>query len=343
LSIPSPDEAWQVFSIPVGKWLHFIGVPESFALSIHAYAICILVGIVVAAIVTSRILTKRGAEPGIVLDVALPTVILGIVGSRIFHVVTHPDDYFGTAEKLASIPAIWEGGLAIFGALLFGALGVWIGTRYTGLRFWSFADALAPGLILAQAFGRLGNWFNHELFGWPTSLPWGLEIESTNPAFPVGLPDGTLFQPTFLYEIIWNTLGFFVLLFLARNLQWGKRIAVYFIWYGAGRVVWETLRVDPSELFLGIRTNVWVALGAIVLGLVILAVQSRRHPGAEPSVYRPGREWSGSAAAAAVDSDETYSDSDDGGAEAPATPETPAATSSTRSRTKVGKSSPAGQ
>ncbi|MDM4764052.1 prolipoprotein diacylglyceryl transferase [Galbitalea sp. SE-J8] len=331
--------------MPLGSWLHFLGVPESYGLTIHAYALCILVGIVLAVVVTSRRLTKRGAEPGVVLDIALWTVPLGIIGARLFHVVTHPGDYFGTTEKLVSILYIWEGGLAIFGALIGGAIGVLIGCRITGIRFWAFADAMAPGLILAQAFGRLGNWFNHELFGWPTSAPWGLQIESSNPAFPVGLPADTLFQPTFLYEIIWNTLGFLVILFFARRLQWGKQLAVYLIWYGAGRMVWETIRVDPSLYFLGIRTNVWAALVAVVLGIVILVVQSRRHPGAEPSVYRPGREWAGPTGSA-VDSAETYSDTDDDGDDATATPENPTATSGADKRgaesTEVTASTPAG-
>jgi prolipoprotein diacylglyceryl transferase len=340
-SIPSPDEAFRTFTIPLGQWLHGIGVPESFGLTVHAYALCILIGIVVAVMLTSRRLTRRGAEPGVVLDIALWTVPLGIVGARLFHVVTHPGDYFGSVEKVVSILYVWEGGLAIFGALVFGALGVLIGCRLTGIRFWSFADAMAPGLIIAQAFGRLGNWFNHELFGWPTDLPWGLQIESSNPAFPVGLPEGTLFQPTFLYEIIWNTAGFLVILLAAKRLQWGRQLGLYLLWYGAGRVVWETIRVDPSLVFLGIRTNVWAALAAVVLGIVIIVVQSRRHPGIEPSVYVPGREWS--APRSAVDSGETYSDTDDGDDDAPATPERPTATSGARARSKVApESSPAG-
>ncbi|MFT4123942.1 MAG: prolipoprotein diacylglyceryl transferase [Microbacteriaceae bacterium] len=334
MSIPSPPDSLQVLTVPLGRWLQFIGVPESFALNIHTYALCILLGIVVAVVITSRRLSRRGGEPGIVLDVALWAVPLGIVGARLFHVVTHPGDYFGSTAKLVSILYIWEGGLAIFGALIGGAIGVAIGCRLAGLRFWSFADAMAPGLILAQAFGRLGNWFNHELFGWPTSWPWGLEIESSNSAYPVGLPEGTLFQPTFLYEIVWNLAGFLVILFLAKRLQWGKQLGLYLVWYGAGRMVWETIRVDPSLLFLGIRTNVWMALLAVLLGITVIVVQSRRHPGLEPGVYRPGREWAGPDAA--VDSAETYSDTDDGGESAAAT------SSSTGSSTRVAVSSPSG-
>ncbi|MDQ1077046.1 prolipoprotein diacylglyceryltransferase [Microbacterium sp. SORGH_AS 969] len=149
--------------------------------------------------------------------------------------------------------------------------------------------------------GRFGNWFNQELFGQPTDLPWGLEIAPGNPAIPVGLPAGTLFHPTFLYEVIWNLLGAAVILYVGKRftLQWGKQFAIYLMWYSAGRIVWESIRVDPSDIILGLRTNVWAAIFGVVLGLVIFIVQSRRHHGLEPSPYVPGRE---SKAPGAVDS-----------------------------------------
>lgn len=299
LSIPSPDYAWQVWEIPL------FGI----TLNIHMYALCILLGIILAIVITSRRLTKRGAEPGIVLDIALWAVPLGIIGARVYHVLTHPNDYFA-GQELWRVLAIWEGGNAIFGSLIGGAVGVIIGCRFTGLRFWSFADALAPGLLVAQAVGRIGNWFNHELYGSPTDLPWGLEIESDNVAYPVGLAEGTLFHPTFLYELIWNLAGAALIILLERrvNLRWGRAFAIYLIWYGAGRSFFESIRVDPSEMFLGVRVNVWAAWAAVVLGIVLLIVQRRRHPGLEPSVYVPGREWKG--ADAEVDSDGSESDSD---------------------------------
>jgi prolipoprotein diacylglyceryl transferase len=215
-----------------------------------------------------------------------------------------------TTWKMLHILYIWEGGIAIFGALIAGAVGAYIGCRMTGLRFWTFADALAPGLLLAQAFGRFGNYFNHELFGLPTSGWWGLEIEKTNPAFPAGLPAGTLFQPTFLFEVVWDVVGVLVILFLSRKyaLQWGKTLAVYLIWYGIGRSYFESIRIDPSLIFLGVRTNVWAAWAAALVGIIILIVQSRRHPGLEPSPYTPGREWT---PGSAIDSDNTYSESDE--------------------------------
>ncbi len=281
-SIPSPP----VSTFPI------------FGITIHYYALCIIAGIIAATLLTNHRLTKRGAEKWVVIDIAIIAVPLAIIGARIFHVLTHFDFYFGPGKNTwnpfepGSVWAIWEGGIAIFGALMAGAVGAWLGCRWTGIRFWTFADALAPGLLLAQAMGRFGNWFNHELFGLPTDLPWGLQIESTNPAFPAGLPEGTLFHPTFLYEVIWNTLGVLVLLWLGRRLrlQWGRLFACYLIWYSAGRIVWESIRIDPSQVYLGLRSNVWAAIIGVLVGLVILIVQTRRHTGLEASPYQPGRE-----------------------------------------------------
>ncbi|TFD62896.1 prolipoprotein diacylglyceryl transferase [Cryobacterium suzukii] len=297
-SIPSPE--WSFFD------LHFFDLAT---FRIHAYALCILAGIILATIITSRRLTKRGAEPGVVLDIILWAVPLGIVGARIYHVLTHPGDYFFEGADLLRTLYIWEGGNAIFGSLIGGAVGAYIGCRMAGIRFWTFADAVAPALLVAQATGRLGNWFNQELFGLPTTLPWGLEIEPTNPAFPVGLPADTLFHPTFLYEIIWNLLGVAVILYLERKfrLRFGQTLGAYLIWYGLGRSFFESIRIDPSEIYFGIRTNVWAALASIALGLIIILVQRQRHPGLEPSPYIPGREWIGPDAGLELED----SDSDD--------------------------------
>lgn len=272
-SIPSPSVSY----IQLGPF------------TIHFYALCILVGIIAAAVITDARMARRGVERGMVIDLLLWVVPLGIVGARIFHVLTHIDDYFYPGADLWRTLYIWEGGIAIFGALIGGGIGAWIGCRFIGLRFWTFADALAPGMLVAQAFGRVGNWFNHELFGTPTSLPWGLEIESSNPAYPVGLPADVLFHPTFLYEAIWNLLGAAVIVWAGRRfaLHWGRQFALYLVWYGAGRIVWESIRIDPSEVFFGLRTNVWAAIAAVVVGIVILVVQKRRHPGLPTSPYLP--------------------------------------------------------
>lgn len=295
LSIPSPP----VSSFQLGP------------LTIRFYALCILAGIVVAAIMTNHRLTKRGAEPWVVIDICLLAVPLAIIGARIFHVLTHWGFYFEQGREWwnpfvrDAIWNVWDGGIAIFGALIGGAIGAWLGCKWTGIRFWTFADALAPGLLLAQAMGRFGNWFNQELYGLPTDLPWGLQIDYPNAAWPVGLPEGTLFHPTFLYEAIWNVLGVIFLLWADKRftLQWGRLFALYLVWYSAGRIVWENIRIDPSEVFLGLRTNVWAAIIGVVVGLVIFFVQKRRHPGLEPSPYEPGREWTGDGNVQSQDTD----------------------------------------
>jgi prolipoprotein diacylglyceryl transferase len=309
LSIPSPNTAWQYFDLTA--WLqNTFGWSLPLDFRIHAYAICILLGIVACVIVTNMRLNARGAERWIIIDIAIWAVPAGIIGGRLFHVFTHVSDYFGPDRDPLSFLYIWEGGLAIFGALILGSLGAWAGCRQVGLRFSAFVDAVAPGMLLAQAFGRLGNYFNHELYGMPTSLPWGLQIESSNAAYPKGLPEGTLFHPTFLYEIIWNVIGFALILLIDRKakLQWGRVLALYLIWYGIGRSFLESIRVDTSETFAGIRTNVWASFAAILLGVIIFIVQSRRHPGKEPSPYLPGRE---PRSRSVVDSDDTYSETDD--------------------------------
>ncbi len=320
LSIPSPPPEWQIpITIPIGQWLPFLG--EGTVISIHTYALCILAGIIAAVLITDRRLRKRGGEPFVVLDVIIWAVPLGLVGARAWHVATHQSDYFfdgaqpwslfvdGTLNP-NSVYAIWSGGNAIFGSLLGGAIGAYIGCRFAGVRFWSFADALAPGMLVAQILGRLGNYFNQELFGQPTDLPWGLEINNPDVVLPAGLPAGTLFHPTFLYEMTWNIFVLVTILLLERQykLQWGKVWALYMIGYGIGRIWFESIRIDPSEVLLGLRSNVWGAILAIVLGLVLFIVQTRNHPGREPGLYLPGREWTPDDA---VDSGETYSDTDD--------------------------------
>jgi prolipoprotein diacylglyceryl transferase len=275
-SIPSPS----ISSFQVGPFV------------VHIYALCILLGIVIAIWIANRRLVKRGGESGVAIDIALWTVPFGIVGGRLFHVLTHLGDYFYAGADLSAIFRVWEGGLAIYGAILFGLLGAWIGSRVAGVRFWSFVDAVAPGVLLAQAVGRWGNYFNQELFGTPTNLPWGLEIDSSNPAYPVGLPAGVLFHPTFLYESLWSIAGVILLLNLDKRfeLRWGKMFALYIAFYSVGRIWTESLRLDPSEVFLGLRTNIWSALAGIVAAIVIWRVQSRRHPGLETSIYVAGKE-----------------------------------------------------
>jgi phosphatidylglycerol---prolipoprotein diacylglyceryl transferase len=292
-SIPSPPASWASFQIGI--------------FTIHSYALCILAGIIVGLIITSRRLTARGGQPGVVVDFAIVAVPLAIVGARAYHVLTHPGDYFGAGHTFYDLIAIWNGGNAIFGSILGGAVGIWIASRWTGVRFLSFADAMAPGLLVAQGIGRIGNWFNTELYGMPTTLPWGLQVPSDNPAFPLGLAPGTLFHPTFLYELIWDVAGAIVLVAIEKKpvrplgvpprfttrypMRWGRALGFYLIWYGVGRSVFESIRIDPSEVFFGLRTNVWAALLSVVVGIAVLIWSRRRHPGVEVGVYRPGREW----------------------------------------------------
>ncbi|MEO8528336.1 MAG: prolipoprotein diacylglyceryl transferase [Pseudolysinimonas sp.] len=274
-SIPSPDPVLSHFSVG--------------PLTIHTYALCILAGIVAAVIIAQRRLSARGGKPGQVIDIILWAVPLGIVGARFYHVFTHVGNYFYPGANLWEVFAIWDGGNALYGALLGGTVGALIGCRRAGIRLWSFADVLAPAMLVAQAIGRLGNWFNHELFGLPTTLPWGLEILPTDTMFPPGLPAGTLFHPLFLYEIICNLIGLGLILTLERRLplRWGKTWALYMIWYGLGRSWLEAIRIDPtSNTFLGIPANIWASFVAIVLGVVLFVVQTKRHPEPETSIFR---------------------------------------------------------
>jgi len=273
-ALPSPPVSWASFRVG--------------PLTIHTYALCILAGIVAAVLITQRRLKARGIAPGFVVDAALWAVPLGIVAARIYHVLTHTGDYFAPGDNLWNVFAIWDGGNAIYGSMLGGALGIWIATRRAGVRFLSFADAMAPGMLVAQAIGRLGNYVNHELFGLPTTLPWGLQVEPTNPHIPPGTPPGTLFHPLFLYEIIWNLVGVAIILLLERRtaLQWGRAIATYLMWYGLGRSWLEAIRIDPtSDSFLGIPANDWASFAAVAVGLVLMLVQRHRHPGFEPSPF----------------------------------------------------------
>jgi prolipoprotein diacylglyceryl transferase len=275
-SIPSPDISY----IELGP------------LRIHFYALFILTGIVLALLLTESRLKARGVESGVALDVSFWAIPFGILGGRFFHVITHPNDYFYQGSDLIAPFRIWEGGLAIYGALLFGALGAYIGARKSGIKFLSYLDAVAPGILLAQAIGRWGNYFNNELFGLPTDLPWGLEIASSNPAYPAGLPEGVLFHPTFLYESIWSLVGVALLLAADKrfNLRWGRMIGLYLIYYSIGRIWVEAIRIDPSEIVLGLRINIWSALFGVAVGMAIMVIQSRRHTGVEQSAYLPGKE-----------------------------------------------------
>ncbi|NNU28794.1 prolipoprotein diacylglyceryl transferase [Isoptericola sediminis] len=279
-AIPSPPEhTWYLGPLPL-----------------RAYALAILAGIVVAVWMTMRRWKDRGGDPDDVLEIAFWAVPFGIIGGRIYHVISSPDAYWGENGDPVRALYIWEGGLGIWGAVALGAVGAWIGCRRQGVRLSTFADALAPGLLVAQAIGRLGNWFNQELFGAPTELPWGLEIDAeylpVDPATGVEYAAGTLFHPTFLYEMLWNLAAAALLIWLDRRyrLGHGRVFWAYVAIYTLGRVWIEMLRIDTAEMVLGLRLNVWtsiiVGLGAVVAFVVI----GRLRPGREDGVALPGRE-----------------------------------------------------
>jgi prolipoprotein diacylglyceryl transferase len=294
-SIPSPPPEFSKISIG--------------PLTIHAYALCILAGILISLWLTNKRLTARGGNSDMLWDIAIWTIPFGIIGGRLYHVlITDPMYYFGIGEQqahLAEIPQIWLGGLGIMGAVSLGALGAWIGCRKSGIRLSAFVDAAVPGLLLAQAAGRWGNWFNQELFGAPTTLPWGLEIDPSSYNFPAGLPADTLFHPTFLYESLWNILGAIVLIGLDKKfkLRRGALFCCYMIWYGIGRTFTESLRLDPAEIIaigpLALRVHQWLAIGIVIAGVIALVfvLGKLRGQQADP-FYLPGKEPAVLAAAA---------------------------------------------
>ncbi|MDD7833948.1 MULTISPECIES: prolipoprotein diacylglyceryl transferase [Paenarthrobacter] len=288
LSIPSPS--WSGFDIPL-PWG---------TLRIHAYALCILAGIIVGLWLTSARWKQRGAPEGSLWDIAIWAIPFGIIGGRLYHVFSSPDAYFGPGfdgtGDLSLIPQIQRGGLGIWGAVVLGVVGAWIGCRRAGVKLTAFLDAAAPGLLLAQAIGRLGNWFNQELFGAPTTLPWGLEIDPSNANFPPGMAADTLFHPTFLYEMLWNLAGVAILLLLDKKFRFrrGRLFWLYAMYYTLGRVWIEALRIDDAEqiTLFGITTrlNVWTSIFVFVAALVIFLVLGRRARPVPDTPYLAGRE-----------------------------------------------------
>jgi prolipoprotein diacylglyceryl transferase len=251
------------------------GVWELGPLPIRAYALCIVAGIVAAVLITEKRWVARGGAPGDVLDIAVWAVPFGIIGGRLYHVISSPRPYFGEGGDPLRAFAIWEGGLGIWGAIALGGVGAWIACRRLGIPLPAFADALAPGLLVAQAIGRLGNWFNNELYGRATDLPWGLTIyEWRGGQAVVGADSAPVvigtFHPTFLYEALWNLAAAALVIWADRRfrLSHGRAFALYVASYCAGRLWIELLRTDPAETFFGVRLNVFTS---IVVGLLAVA------------------------------------------------------------------------
>lgn len=279
--IPSPPTAvWHLGPLPI-----------------RAYALCILTGVVVAVVLTDLRLRRTGAPRWSVADIAMWAVPAGIIGARLYHLATDPELYFTPGRHPLDALKIWNGGLGIWGAVVGGALGAWIGCRRAGIPLTVLADALAPVLPIAQAIGRLGNYFNQELFGRPTNLPWALAIDPAHR--PAGYGQYPTFHPTFAYEIAWN-LGVAVLVWAAQrrwHLRHGRAFALYVMAYVTGRFWIEDLRIDTANHILGLRLNDWTCLivFAAALAFFLRAAGSRRQPHDQPPVDDPHRATPGPA------------------------------------------------
>ena len=307
-TIPSPsDGVWNLGPVPI-----------------RGYALCIILGIVAAIWIGERRWVARGGRAGDVQDIAIWAVPFGIVGARLYHVATDWERYFGDGENPVTALYVWRGGLGIWGGVALGAVGAYLGCRAKGIRFLPMADTLAPGVLVAQAIGRWGNWFNQELYGRPTDLPWGLEIDSdhwpTECDYPKGsgtctFEPGTTFHPTFLYECLWNLAAFVLVIWLERRfrLGYGRVMAVYVMAYTAGRGWIEYLRIDDVQLenVYGLRFNVWTSIVLFIAAAIYFVISARRHPGREESVYRDGRGPEPAAEEPAEESDEGSDEASD--------------------------------
>jgi prolipoprotein diacylglyceryl transferase len=242
-------------------------------LPIHVYGLLLAVGVVIAAKLAESRWAHWGRDRHELAAIWVPVVISGVVGARLYHVVT---DYQLFEDHWNRVFEIWKGGLAIWGAVLGGGIAVYVMCRIRRLDFLRVSDAIAPGLLVAQALGRWGNYFNQELFGKPTTLPWGLEIDLAHR--PAGYTQYATFQPTFLYESLFCLAAFGILLWVERRLplRRGQLFALYVILYTFGRFWFEMLRIDPAHHVAGLRINDWVSIGVFLLGIVYFVVLGRR-------------------------------------------------------------------
>lgn len=270
------------------------GVIHLGPIPLRGYAFCIIIGVFVAVWLGNKRWIARGGRTGTVADIAVWAVPFGLVGGRLYHVITDYQLYFSEGRDWVDAFKIWEGGLGIWGAIALGAVGAWIGCRRRGIPLPAYADAIAPGIALAQAIGRWGNWFNQELYGRATDLPWALEITSSTD----GRVPGT-YHPTFLYESLW-CIGVAVLVIWADRrfkLGHGRAFALYVAAYCVGRFWIEYMRVDDAHHILGLRLNNWTALVVFLLAVTYLVVSAKKRPGRE-AVVEPGAEDSGDGKAA---------------------------------------------
>ena len=249
------------------------------SLTIHFYALAILLGIIAALFMARDQYARSGGDVEDISDLALWTIVAGIVGGRIYHVITSPDAYFGVGGHPLNAFKIWEGGMGIWGAVAGGAAVAFLlfRSKERSRSFAVLADAFAPALLVAQGIGRWGNWFNGELFGSPTKLPWGLEIPLG--LRPVGYESFATFHPTFLYESLWCFAGALLLLKLplCQRLRPGYRFVAYVFIYTLGRTWIEALRIDDAHHIFGLRLNLWVSVTLLVLSLVALIRSGLAH------------------------------------------------------------------
>jgi prolipoprotein diacylglyceryl transferase len=268
LSIPSPS---------TGVW-------DAFGLPVRAYALCIIAGIIVAMIIANRRWRERGGTSESLEMVVVVAVPCGIIGARLYHVLTDYQLYFGAGREPLDALKIWRGGLGVWGAIALAVLGGYLVARRRKIVFPALLDAVAPGIVVAQAIGRLGNWFNQELFGRPTTLPWGLEID---PGFrPADYAQFSTFHPTFLYELLWNLAVAVALVVLDRRyrLGHGKVFALYVIFYTMGRFWIEALRIDQVNEIGGFRLNNYTSLILFLVALVWFIWLVKNRPGREEVV-----------------------------------------------------------
>jgi len=268
LSIPSPStNIWYIGAFPL-----------------RAYALCIIAGIIVALVIATRRWQARGGTADSMELMVVVGVPFGIVGARLYHVITDYQLYFGPGRQPLDALKIWQGGLGVWGAIAFGVLGGYLVAQRRKIAFPAVLDAIAPAILVAQAIGRLGNWFNQELFGRPTTLPWGLEIAQQYR--PAAYAQFAIFHPTFLYEILWNLGAAVLLVWLDRRfrLGHGKVFALYVMLYCAGRFWIEALRIDTVNEIGGFRLNNYTALIGFLVALVWLIWLIRNRPGREEVV-----------------------------------------------------------
>lgn len=266
--IPSPEQSvWHIGPFPL-----------------RAYALCIIAGCLVAIWIAEKRYVARGGRAGAMADMAVWAIPFGIVGGRIYHVMTDPELYFGTGRHVIDVVKVWEGGLGIWGAVAFGGVGAWIACRRYDIDFLKMADSLAPALLVAQAIGRFGNYFNQELFGRPTTVPWGLEIDPVHR--PTGYEQFATFHPTFLYEALWNLAAAALLIWIDRRfkIEHGRLFALYLMLYTLGRGWIEMLRIDTVNHIGPFRLNVWTSIIVFAGGLAYFIWAGRREwPDPDPA------------------------------------------------------------